>query len=121
MGYIRGVSPSAAPLPEHDADWLIENEFVRIVFQHGLPPEVGINGVRVDDVMDIVIGRLERYQRGPLACAENAEALRAMLVAKDAMARRRQRRQTQGVFQTYGAHITERSEDLEADFSATGA
>lgn len=115
------LAPNANALPNHEENWLVENEFVRIQFQHGLPPEVGINGVRVDDVIDIVVARLERYQRGPLACSENDEAIRAMHLAKDAMARRRHRRELQGVFHTYSQHITERSEDLEEDFSATGA
>jgi len=108
-------------LPTQEQDWLVETEFLRIQFQHGLPPEVGINGVQVEDVMNVVIQRLERYQRSLLACSENEEAIKALHLAKDAMARRRQRREKQGVFHTYSNHTVERSEDLEEDFSATGA
>ena len=64
---------------------------------------------------------LERYQRGPLACRENAEALDSLHRAKDAMVRRRQRRENQGVYNTYESHKSERSEDALEDFSATGA
>ncbi len=107
--------------PTYEQDWLIESDFMRIQFQHGLAPVVGVNGVRVEDVMDAAILRIERYQRGELACRENGEALDALHRAKDAMARRRQRRMIQGVFNTYEPHKSERTEDALEDFSATGA
>lgn len=116
-----GSPASASDLPTQDQDWLVENEFLRIQFQHGLAPEVGVNGVRVDDVIDAAIVRLERYQRGTLPCRENAEAIDALHRAKDSMARRRQRRVSQGVFNTYEPHKGERTEDTVDDFSATGA
>lgn len=105
----------------NDADWLVHAPYLHVEFQHGLVPKVGVNGVRVEDVMDVVIRRLERYQNTELACAENHEAIRNLHAAKDAMARRRQRRQTQGVLNTYEPHKGERTEDLVEDFSATGA
>ena len=108
-------------IPTQDQDWLIERPFLRIEFQHGLAPVVGVNGVRVEDVMDAAIFRLERYQRGELACRENAEALDALHRAKDALNRRRSRRVSQGVYNTYEPHRGERSEDAIEDFSATGA
>lgn len=110
-----------AGIAVQDADWLIESEFLRIEFQHGLAPVVGVNGVRVEDVLDAAITRLERYQRGILACRENAEALDALHRAKDAMARRLQRRVSQGVYNTYEPHKGGRTEDSIEDFSATGA
>lgn len=114
-------TPSDQNLPVEDRDWLVEGPFLRIEFQHGLAPEVGVNGVRIDDVIDAAITRLERYQRGTLPCRENAEAIDALHRAKDAMGRRRQRRMIQGVFNTYQPHKGERSEDAMEDFSATGA
>ena len=99
---------------------LIETEFLRIQFQQGLPHEVGINGVRIEDVLDVLIAKLNLYQEGPLACRENEEALTGLVTARDAMVRRRQRRMMQGVFNTMNPHA-ERTEDLDQDFSATGA
>ncbi len=99
---------------------LIETEFLRIQFQQGLPHEVGINGVRIEDVLDVLIAKLNHYQEGPLACRENEEALSGLVSARDAMVRRRQRRMMQGVFNTMNPHA-ERTEDLDQDFSATGA
>lgn len=97
-----------------------ENEFMSVRFQQGLPPEVGINGARVEDVIDLAIAKLETYQSGLLSCSENAEAIQALQASKDALKRRRQRRMLQGVFNTMSPHV-ERTEDVLDEFSATGA
>lgn len=114
-------APDATSPAVQESGWLVENEFMRIQFQHGLAPVVGVNGVRVDDVIEAAIARLDRYQQGSLACRENVEALDALHRAKDAMARRRSRRVSQGVYNTYEPHKGERTEDRVEDFSATGA
>lgn len=97
-----------------------ENKFIAIQFQKGLPPEVGINGAQVEDVIEIALAKLESYQLGQLSCSENEEALKSLLLAKDALKRRRQRRMLQGVFNTMTPHL-ERTEDLLDEFSATGS
>jgi hypothetical protein len=97
-----------------------ENKFMAIQFQQGLPPEVGLNGVLVEDVIEVSIAKLESYQLGTLACSENEEAITALNGAKDALKRRRQRRMLQGVFNTLTPH-QERTEDVLDEFSATGA
>ena len=97
-----------------------ENKFMTIQFQRGLPPEVGINGAQVEDVIEIALAKLESYQLGQLSCSENEEALKALYVAKDALKRRRQRRMLQGVFNTLTPH-QERTEDVLDEFSATGS
>lgn len=97
-----------------------DSEYIRIKFQSGLPPEVGINGTRVEDVIDILIQKLEAYQLGTVPCKENEEALTSLRTARDAMARRRQRRMVQGVFNTMAPHA-ERTEDIHHEFSATGS
>ena len=100
---------------------LVERPFLAVTWQKGLPTESGINGCRVDDVLDVVAEKLQTYQAGPLACEENAEALDALAAALAALEARRQRRKEQGVFNTMHAHESERTEDVEEDFSATGA
>ena len=97
-----------------------KNEFISIRFQNGLPPEVGINGVRAEDVIDVLIAKLLNYQDGNLACKENEQALESLQIARDALVRRRQRRQLQGVYNTLAPHA-DRTEDLHEEFSATGA
>lgn len=97
-----------------------ESSFMTIQFQKGLPPEVGINGVLAEDVIEVAMAKLESYQLGQLACTENEEAIQALTNAKDALKRRRQRRMLQGVFNTLAPH-QERTEDVLDEFSATGA
>ncbi len=97
-----------------------KSEFISIKFQNGLPPDVGINGVRAEDVIDVLIAKLEAYQHGNLACKENEQALDSLQIARDALVRRRQRRQLQGVYNTLAPHA-DRTEDLHEEFSATGA
>ena len=97
-----------------------ENKFMAIQFQKGLPPEVGLNGVLVEDVIEVAIAKLESYQLGQLACSDNEEALLALNSGKEALVRRRKRRMLQGVFNTMTPH-QERTEDVLDEFSATGA
>lgn len=82
----------------------IEQPFVKIIFQHGHPNEVGINGCRIDDVLDIVVNRLLDFQGRDLACAENAEALEHLHLAREALLRRRRIREEQGVLNTQKPH-----------------
>jgi len=100
---------------------VVETPHIRVVFQRGLPRETGINGCRIEDVIDIALGKLNQFQNGPLACEENAEAVRYLKLAKQSLFQRTQRRQEQGVFNTMTNHETDRTEDDHEDFSATGA
>lgn len=99
---------------------VVEKSFIRVVFQRGFPKDVGVNGCRVEDVIDLAIDRLSQYQQGALACVENAQALRHLEAAKHALVKRIHRRQEQGVWNTLDQHST-RTEDDHHDFSATGA
>ena len=100
---------------------VVEREFLRVVFQNGLPKDVGINGCRVEDVIQLALERLNEFQDGPLACPENDQALQGLVFAIRALETRRQRRQEQGVLNTMARHETVRTEDRHEDFSATGA
>lgn len=100
---------------------VIERPFMTLAWQRGLASEVGVNGLRVEDVLQVAAEKLQSYQQGPLACEENKQALNAIVAAVRALEGRRRRRQEQGVLNTMSAHETERTEDVEDDFSATGA
>jgi hypothetical protein len=100
---------------------LYERQFMQVTFQKGFPREVGINGCRVEDVIDLAIDRLEAYQRGPLACVENEIALNNLRSAVRAVYGRRRRREEQGVLNTMTQHVYDRTEDEHEDFSATGS
>jgi hypothetical protein len=100
---------------------VVERPFVRIVFQNGFPKDVGVNGCRVEDVIAVAIDRITEYQAGPLACEENATALRHLKASYQALEDRIRHRQEQGVLNTLYRHETIRTEDQDHDFSATGA
>jgi hypothetical protein len=100
---------------------LIETDFIAVVFQNGFPSQVGINGCRVEDVIELAVRRLDQFQAGPLACEENERALRHLHGALEALQERLRRRQEQGVLNTMGRHESQRTEDHVEDFSATGA
>ena len=51
------------------------DEFGRVLFQNGPVKEVGVNGCHQEDLLAIVIDRLECFQRGEFACYENRMAL----------------------------------------------
>lgn len=97
-----------------------ERPFVRVVFQRGLPQSVGVNGCRVDAVLEVAKDRLEAYQMGPLSCEENEEAIAHIRLALAALERRTRRRMEQGVINTMTRHVS-RTEDEHDDFSATGS
>jgi len=100
---------------------VFERPYIRVVFQSGLPRETGVNGCRVEDVIEVAMDRLEQYQNGPLACSENEEAIRNLRQAIQALDLRIRRRREQGVLNTMGQHDRFRTEDEDEDFSATGA
>ncbi len=100
---------------------IVETPFIRVVFQCGLPKDAGVNGCRVEDVIDMALFKLDAFQKGPLSCDENAEAIRYLKLAKRSLAERIHRRQVQGVFNTMTRHEPIRTEDEDPEFSATGA
>lgn len=108
-------------MPGKPAGERFEKPFIEITFQHGIPPQVGVNGCRIQDVLDVAIERLKAFQNGELACAENADALTHLHEAMAALESRVRRRMEQGVFNTLSPHVQTRTEDDHEDFSATGA
>jgi len=99
----------------------VEKPFISVVYQSGIPTDVGVNGCRVEDVISVAVDKLEKFQCGPLACEENAEAIRYLRLARHSLADRIQRRREQGVWNTMIPHTGNRTEDENDDFSATGA
>lgn len=85
---------------------VVDLPHVKIVFQHGHPQEVGVNGVRVEDVIDVLVDKLLAFQGRELACEENAKALEHLDKARDALLVRRRRRESQGVLGRNKAHVS---------------
>lgn len=68
-----------------------------INFQHGPVCEEGINGVTNESLLAIVADRLQRFQRGPMPCRENAIALTKIEEALHWLQTRTRRRLAAGV------------------------
>jgi len=74
-----------------------DEEFCNINFQKGPIKENGVNGCQQEDLLAIVIHRLEGFQSGDFACIENAEALYHTKLALQYLNNRTKERQERGV------------------------
>lgn len=66
-------------------------------FQCGPIKEVGVNGVNNEDLLLMVITRLEAFQKSEFKCDENQEAIDALYEAIDSLHRRTNSRIARGV------------------------
>lgn len=83
-GYDAGTNPSY-----HSCDDCEKLKYnTTILFQNGTILENGHNGVTIEDLLAIIIDRLECFQDGKFACEENAMAL---IKAKEALHWQQQR------------------------------
>ena len=81
-------------------------DVTRIQFQHGPRGVDGsIAGIFDDDLLAIVQHRMEGFQSGPYACAENQAAVDAIKAAREALGLRVARRIAQGVLGANAVHI----------------
>lgn len=68
-----------------------------INFQKGPIKECGVNGVHNEDLIHIVIKRLEDFQCSDYRCSENAEAIDYLYKALDSLRSRTNKRAARGV------------------------
>jgi hypothetical protein len=87
---------------------VVDLPFIKITFQHGHPQEAGINGCRIEDVIDVLVDKLLDFQGRDLACEENATALYHLDMAREALLLRRRRREQQGVLGDHAQHSKNR-------------
>lgn len=90
------VVPSGEPAPTGNGGDFKE-VFADVSFQDGGVNEVGINGCHNEDLIAIVIDRLQHFQRGDFACRENALALTKLEEAMHWLNHRTQSRIARGV------------------------
>ncbi len=83
---------------------VVETPYIKITFQHGSPDMVGINGCRIEDVIEIISEKLLDFQGRDLSCDENAEALYHLDLAREALVLRRRRREMQGLLSSSKRH-----------------
>lgn len=70
-------------------------------FQKGPIKEVGVNGCHNEDLLLMVIDRLESFQNSEFACEENREAIDHLYSAVAALRKRTNNRKERGVLGTY--------------------
>ena len=68
-----------------------------ICFQHGPIKESGVNGCHNEDLITILIDRLEHFQDGDFNCFENQAALEALRLALVCLHERTREREVRGV------------------------
>lgn len=71
--------------------------FADISFQKGPVKENGVNGCHTEDLLGIVLDRLEGFQRGDFACTENELAVQYIRSAKACLNQRTAARIARGV------------------------
>lgn len=72
-------------------------QVIDIRFQAGPLTQVGANGCQIEDVIDVLVERLQGFQRGRFACRENAIAITKLEEARLWLSARNWKRQAQGV------------------------
>ena len=70
-------------------------------FQKGPIKEHGVNGIHNEDLLAIVIDRLQGFQRGEYSCRENALAIRKLMEALQSLRDRTDAREARGVEGTH--------------------
>ena len=80
-----------------DEEDIPAGEFGFVRFQNGPIVEFGINGCHQEDLIAIVIHRLQCFQSGPFACRENALALTKLEEAMHWLNHRTSARQKRGI------------------------
>lgn len=68
-----------------------------VSFQKGPVKEVGINGYMNEDLLAMVIDRLEGFQKGPYACEENDHAILNLKATLEWLNARTQKRVDAGI------------------------
>ena len=72
-------------------------KYADISFQDGPVQEAGINGCHQEDLLIVVLDRLQSFQAGDFACEENAEAITKIEEALSWLNQRTQDREDRGV------------------------
>lgn len=72
-----------------------------VSFQNGPINEVGVNGVQNEDLLAIIIDRMQGFQSGKFACRENAIALTHLQDAMHWLLHRTRERVARGVEGTH--------------------
>jgi hypothetical protein len=78
-----------------------DTEVGRIHFQEGTVKDAGVNGVFIEDMINICINRLDEFQATDLCCRENATAKTKLEESLMWLRKRTTNRKRRGVEGTY--------------------
>lgn len=78
--------------------------YFSIQFQNGTVEENGRNGYQVEEIIDILVERLEGFQKGNHPCRENALAITKLEEARMWLNERTRKRKEQGVEGKHESH-----------------
>jgi hypothetical protein len=99
--HITGFNSGSNPSDPWTARHGVPAEHSTILFQNGPIGDVGVNGITHEVLLAILIDRLEGFQSGPYATADNQMALNAVRTAQTALQRRTLERMSRGVEGTH--------------------
>jgi hypothetical protein len=71
--------------------------YIHIKFQCGPVQEHGVNGTSIENVIDLLVARLEGFNNGPFRCRENSLAITHLQEAQNWLERRTRDRVKRGV------------------------
>lgn len=99
---VTGFDTENNSFSENEQGYAASFSRLPVIFQDGVVPEKGLNGVTLEVLLAIVEDRLDSFQSGPYPCQENAIALEHVRAAletlhqrtRDRMARRVEGKQT---------------------------
>ena len=86
------------------AEGIFTPPFIQIKWQEGVVKNGVANGAMIEDIIDLLISRLEGFNAGPLSCRENAKSIAYLIQAKQWQLERSLRRRAQGVEGTSKPH-----------------
>lgn len=78
--------------------------YINIKFQCGPVQEHGVNGTSIENVIDLLVTRLEGFNVGPFRCRENSLAITHLQEAQNWLERRTRNRVKAGVEGTNQPH-----------------
>ena len=81
--------------------------YINVKFQLGPVKEHGVNGTSIENVIDLLVKRLEGFQKGPFKCRENALAITKLQEATQWLDFRTKLRVKQNVEGVNEAHVSE--------------
>ena len=85
------------PVDVESSDLELHQNLCQVHFQNGPIKENGVNGIHNEDLLCVVLDRLEGFQAGDFACGENAIAYTYIETALKCLRLRTEDRKKQGV------------------------